>query len=51
MAFEYEWWKYFLIPWIAGAVGYITNVRKTAEETSAPLPLPVLGRETGQCLL
>lgn len=26
MAFEYEWWEYFLIPWIAGAVGYITNV-------------------------
>ena len=24
MAFEYEWWEYFLIPWIAGAVGYIT---------------------------
>ena len=23
---EYEWWEYFLIPWIAGAVGYITNV-------------------------
>ncbi|KAG7366586.1 DUF445 domain containing protein [Nitzschia inconspicua] len=26
MAFEYEWWEYFLIPWIAGFVGYITNV-------------------------
>ena len=26
MAFQYEWWEYFLIPWIAGAVGYITNV-------------------------
>lgn len=26
MAFEYDWWKYFLIPWIAGAVGYFTNV-------------------------
>jgi uncharacterized membrane protein YheB (UPF0754 family) len=26
MAFEYEWWEYFLIPWMAGAVGYITNV-------------------------
>jgi len=23
---EYEWWEYFLIPWIAGAVGYVTNV-------------------------
>ena len=23
---QYEWWEYFLIPWIAGAVGYITNV-------------------------
>jgi len=23
---EYEWWEYFLIPWIAGAVGYFTNV-------------------------
>lgn len=26
MAFEYDWWEYFLIPWIAGFVGYITNV-------------------------
>ena len=26
MAFEYEWWEYFLIPWIAGFVGYLTNV-------------------------
>ena len=26
MAFEYQWWEYFLIPWIAGAVGYVTNV-------------------------
>ena len=26
MAFEYEWWSYFLIPFIAGFVGYITNV-------------------------
>jgi len=24
--FEYEWWSYFLIPWIAGFVGYVTNV-------------------------
>lgn len=23
---QYQWWEYFLIPWIAGAVGYITNV-------------------------
>lgn len=23
---KYEWWEYFLIPWIAGAVGYFTNV-------------------------
>ena len=23
---EYEWWEYFLIPWIAGLVGYFTNV-------------------------
>ena len=22
----YDWWEYFLIPWIAGLVGYITNV-------------------------
>jgi hypothetical protein len=26
MAFKYAWWEYFLIPWMAGAVGYITNV-------------------------
>jgi len=26
MALKYEWWEYFLIPWIAGFVGYITNV-------------------------
>jgi uncharacterized membrane protein YheB (UPF0754 family) len=26
MAFEYAWWEYFLIPWIAGFVGYATNV-------------------------
>ena len=26
MAFEYAWWEYFLIPWIAGIVGYGTNV-------------------------
>ena len=26
MAFEYQWWEYFLIPWIAGFVGYFTNV-------------------------
>jgi len=28
MAFElqYAWWEYFLIPWIAGLVGYLTNV-------------------------
>jgi hypothetical protein len=24
--FKYEWWQYFIIPWIAGFVGYITNV-------------------------
>ena len=23
---KYEWWEYFLIPWIAAFVGYITNV-------------------------
>lgn len=23
---KYEWWEYFLIPWIAGFVGYMTNV-------------------------
>lgn len=23
---QYEWWEYFLIPWIAGLVGYVTNV-------------------------
>jgi uncharacterized membrane protein YheB (UPF0754 family) len=22
---NYEWWEYFLIPWIAGFVGYVTN--------------------------
>lgn len=26
MEFEYAWWEYFLIPWIAGIVGYGTNV-------------------------
>lgn len=26
MELEYAWWEYFLIPWIAGFVGYITNV-------------------------
>ena len=26
MAFEYEWWEYALIPFIAGIVGYATNV-------------------------
>ena len=26
MAFEYAWWSYFTIPWIAGFVGYFTNV-------------------------
>lgn len=26
MAFEYQWWEYFLIPWIAAFVGYVTNV-------------------------
>lgn len=26
MVLNYEWWEYFLIPWIAGFVGYITNV-------------------------
>jgi uncharacterized membrane protein YheB (UPF0754 family) len=26
MALKYEWWEYFLIPWVAGFVGYITNV-------------------------
>jgi hypothetical protein len=29
MALEHEWWKYFMIPWIAGFVGYATNVRKS----------------------
>ena len=24
--FKYQWWQYFIIPWIAGFVGYITNV-------------------------
>jgi uncharacterized membrane protein YheB (UPF0754 family) len=26
MELDYAWWEYFLIPWIAGFVGYITNV-------------------------
>lgn len=26
MEIAYEWWKYFMIPWIAGFVGYVTNV-------------------------
>jgi len=26
MELPYVWWEYFLIPWIAGAVGYVTNV-------------------------
>jgi uncharacterized membrane protein YheB (UPF0754 family) len=26
MEFEYSWWQYFVIPWIAGFVGYFTNV-------------------------
>lgn len=26
MSDNYEWWQYFLIPWIAGFVGYFTNV-------------------------
>lgn len=24
--FKYHWWQYFIIPWIAGLVGYLTNV-------------------------
>lgn len=24
--FKYEWWQYFMIPWVAGFVGYLTNV-------------------------
>ncbi|CAB9519987.1 expressed unknown protein [Seminavis robusta] len=23
---KYEWWQYFIIPWVAGIVGYVTNV-------------------------
>jgi uncharacterized membrane protein YheB (UPF0754 family) len=26
MELEFAWWEYFLIPWIAGLVGYVTNV-------------------------
>jgi uncharacterized membrane protein YheB (UPF0754 family) len=26
MEIQYAWWEYFIIPWIAGFVGYITNV-------------------------
>ena len=26
MALTSPWWKYFLIPWIDGIVGYLTNV-------------------------
>ena len=36
MALEYDWWEYFLIPWIAGAVGYFTNVL-ALQMTFAPL--------------
>lgn len=24
--FKYAWWQYFIIPWVAGFVGYFTNV-------------------------
>ena len=24
--FKYAWWQYFIIPWVAGLVGYFTNV-------------------------
>jgi uncharacterized membrane protein YheB (UPF0754 family) len=23
---DYDWWNYFLVPWIAGFIGYLTNV-------------------------
>jgi len=36
MALEYAWWKYFLVPWIDGFVGYITNVL-ALQMTFAPL--------------
>ncbi len=26
MEIKYEWWEYFMIPWVAGFVGYVTNV-------------------------
>lgn len=27
--FKYAWWQYFIIPWVAGFVGYGTNVLGT----------------------
>ena len=36
MAFEDAWWKYFLVPFIDGFVGYITNVL-ALQMTFAPL--------------
>jgi len=25
-AADFEWWKYFIMPWMAGIVGWITNI-------------------------
>jgi len=36
MALESPWWQYFLVPWIDGFVGYITNVL-ALQMTFAPL--------------
>lgn len=36
MEIKYEWWEYFIIPWIAAFVGYFTNV-VALQMTFAPL--------------
>ncbi|KAI2503746.1 hypothetical protein MHU86_10727 [Fragilaria crotonensis] len=33
---NYEWWEYFIIPWVAAIVGYVTNVL-ALEMTFSPL--------------
>jgi uncharacterized membrane protein YheB (UPF0754 family) len=36
MELQYEWWEYFIIPWVAAAIGYVTNVL-ALEMTFRPL--------------